>query len=86
MKVSPYLKFLAEKDGPELYLSTGAKFSGIDRAPPGWIKGLANELMSDRQKPAIKDKPEMNLALSLTDAGRFRVKSSNSVTMFLYNW
>ena len=33
MKVKPYLKILAEKDGSDLYLSTGAppsaKFNGV---------------------------------------------------------
>lgn len=98
MKVAPYLKVLAEKDGSDLYLSTGAKPSakfngkltplGKDRAPPGWVESLANELMSDKQKIEFKDKPEMNLALSLTDVGRFRVnifKQRNEVSMVIRN-
>jgi len=98
MKVAPYLKILAEKDGSDLYLSTGArpsaKFSGVltplgkDRAPPGWVEGLAMELMSDKQKAEFKDKPEMNLALSLPDVGRFRVnifKQRNEVSMVIRN-
>jgi twitching motility protein PilU len=98
MKVAPYLKILAEKDGSDLYLSTGArptaKFSGAmkalgkDRAPPGWVESLANELMSDKQKSEFKDKPEMNLALSLPNVGRFRVnifKQRNEVAMVIRN-
>ncbi|MBE9559715.1 MAG: PilT/PilU family type 4a pilus ATPase [Proteobacteria bacterium] len=98
MKVAPYLKILAEKDGSDLYLSTGAKptakFSGTmkalgkDTAPPGWVESLANELMSDKQKIEFKDKPEMNLALSLPDVGRFRVnifKQRNEVSMVIRN-
>ncbi len=98
MKVAPYLKILAEKDGSDLYLSTGAKptakFSGKmkalgkDRAPPGWVESLANELMSDKQKLEFKEKPEMNLALSLPDVGRFRVnifKQRNEVSMVIRN-
>jgi len=98
MKVAPYLKILAEKDGSDLYLSTGArptaKFSGAmkalgkDAAPPGWVESLANELMSDKQKIEFKDKPEMNLALSLPDVGRFRVnifKQRNEVAMVIRN-
>lgn len=98
MKVSPYLKVLAEKDGSDLYLSTGAKpsakFNGVltplgkDPAPPGWVEGLANELMSDKQKSEFKNKPEMNLALSLPDVGRFRVnifKQRNEVSMVIRN-
>ncbi len=98
MKVAPYLKILAEKDGSDLYLSTGAKpsakFSGTltplgkDPAPPGWVESLANELMSDKQKIEFKNKPEMNLALSLPDVGRFRVnifKQRNEVSMVIRN-
>lgn len=98
MKVAPYLKILAEKDGSDLYLSTGAKpsakFSGVlkalgkDPAPPGWVEGLANELMSEKQKLEFQNKPEMNLALSLPDVGRFRVnifKQRNEVSMVIRN-
>jgi twitching motility protein PilU len=98
MKVAPYLKILAEKDGSDLYLSTGAKptakFSGAmkalgkDVAPPGWVESLANELMSDKQKSEFKEKPEMNLALSLPKVGRFRVnifKQRNEVAMVIRN-
>ena len=45
MKITPYLKILSEKEGSDIYMSTGAvpsaKFSGVltplgkDRAPVG---------------------------------------------------
>ncbi|MCK5001688.1 MAG: PilT/PilU family type 4a pilus ATPase [Gammaproteobacteria bacterium] len=98
MKVTPLLKILAEKDGSDLYLSTGAppsaKFSGVltplgkDRAPPGWVESLANEIMTDKQREAFRDKPEMNLALSLPQIGRFRVnifKQRNECSMVIRN-
>ena len=98
MKVAPYLKVLSEKDGSDLYLSTGArpsaKFNGAlthlgkDPAPPGWVEALANELMSEKQKTEFADKLEMNLALSLPDVGRFRVnifKQRNEVSMVIRN-
>ncbi|MES0326603.1 MAG: PilT/PilU family type 4a pilus ATPase [Gammaproteobacteria bacterium] len=98
MKVTPLLKILAERDGSDLYLSTGAppsaKFSGTltalgkDPAPPGWVEGLANEIMNDKQREAFRDKPEMNLALSLPNIGRFRVnifKQRNEVSMVIRN-
>ena len=60
MKISPYLKILAEKDGSDLYLSTGAspsaKFHGTmtalskQKAPPGWVRELAYEIMSEQQQ------------------------------------
>jgi twitching motility protein PilU len=98
MKVTPYLKILAEKGGSDLYFSTGArpsaKFSGVltplgkDAAPPGWVNSLAQEIMNDKQKKEFIEKPEMNLALSVSEMGRFRVnifKQRNEVSMVIRN-
>ncbi|MFT5217981.1 MAG: twitching motility protein PilU [Planctomycetota bacterium] len=98
MKIKPYLKILAEKEGSDLYLSTGAppsaKFNGVlrplgkDPAPLGWVDSLAQEIMNDKQKAEFKLKPEMNLALSLPEIGRFRVnifKQRNEVAMVVRN-
>ncbi len=98
MKVTPYLKVLAEKEGSDVYLSTGArpsaKFSGVltplgkDPCPPGYVEKLAMEMMNDKQKQEFAAKPEMNLALSLPDVGRFRVnifKQRNEVSMVIRN-
>jgi twitching motility protein PilU len=98
MKVTPYLKILAEKDGSDLYFSTGAppsaKFNGVlkplgkDRAPPGWVDSMAQEIMNDKQKAEFRGKPEMNLALSLPNIGRFRVnifRQRNEVSMVIRN-
>ncbi len=98
MKVKPYLKILAEKGGSDLYFSTGAppsaKFNGIlkplgkDRAPPGWVDSMAQEIMNDKQKGEFRAKPEMNLAISLPEVGRFRVnifKQRNETAMVIRN-
>ena len=98
MKVAPYLKVLAEKDGSDIYLSTGArpsaKFNGVlkplakDPFPPGYVETLANELMNEAQLEEFRKKPEMNLALSLPGFGRFRVnifKQRNEVAMVIRN-
>jgi len=98
MKVSPYLKVLAEKDGSDLYLSTGAlpsaKFNGVmtplskKAAPPGWVKSLAMEIMNEDQQHDFEHKPEMNLAISEPGVGRFRVnifKQRNEVSMVIRN-
>ena len=98
MKVTPYLKLLAEKGGSDLYFSTGAppsaKFNGTlkplgkDPAPPGWVDSLAQEIMNDKQKAEFREKPEMNLAISLSEIGRFRVnifKQRNEVAMVIRN-
>lgn len=83
MKISPFLKVLVEKDGSDLYLATGAmpsaKFHGVMTplsktvSPEGWVEGIANEIMSEEQKAQFAKKPEMNLALSESGVGRFRV-------------
>ena len=98
MKVAPYLKILADKEGSDVYLSTGArpsaKFNGVltplgkDPCPPGYVEKLANELMSEKQLEEFRNKPEMNLALSLPNVGRFRVnifKQRNEVSMVIRN-
>ena len=98
MKVKPYLKLLAEKGGSDLYFSTGAppsaKFNGVlkplgkDRAPPGWVDSMAQEIMNDKQKGEFRAKPEMNLAISLPEVGRFRVnifKQRNETAMVIRN-
>ena len=83
MKVSPFLKVLSENDGSDFYFLTGAlpsakfegqlKSIGKDKLPPGYVEQLANELMSEKQKVEFSIKPEMNLALSVSGVGRFRV-------------
>jgi twitching motility protein PilU len=98
MKVTPYLKVLAEKGGSDLYFSTGArpsaKFNGVlkplgkDPAPVGWVNSLAQEIMNDVQREEFAHKPEMNLAISLPEIGRFRVnifKQRNEVSMVIRN-
>ncbi len=98
MKVAPFLKVLVDKDGSDVYLSTGArpsaKFSGIltplskEPCPPGYVEKLAMELMSEKQQREWAEKPEMNLALSLPGVGRFRVnifKQRNEVSMVIRN-
>ena len=98
MKLTPYLTVLAEKDGSDLYLSTGAlpsaKFNGVltalskKAAPMGWVKSLAMEIMNDEQQKDFEHKPEMNLAISESGIGRFRVnifKQRNEVSMVIRN-
>ncbi len=96
MEFNDYLKLLAEKDGSDLFLATGAppsaKFHGklmaIDRKimHPGEIEAIANSLMNEEQKSEFERKPEMNLAISQSGVGRFRVnifKQRNQVSMVI---
>jgi twitching motility protein PilU len=96
MEFDDYLRILAEKDGSDLFLSTGAppsaKFHGklmaIDRKimHPGEIEAIANQIMNEEQKADFEKKPEMNLAISQSKVGRFRVnifKQRNQVSMVI---
>ncbi|MBV1911684.1 MAG: PilT/PilU family type 4a pilus ATPase [Kangiellaceae bacterium] len=96
MEFDDYLRILAEKDGSDLFLSTGAppsaKFHGklmaIDRKimHPGEVEAIANNIMNEEQKADFEKKPEMNLAISQTNVGRFRVnifKQRNQVSMVI---
>lgn len=96
MGLKDYLRILAEKDGSDLFLSTGAppsaKFHGrllaVDKRimQPGEIKQMAYELMDDEQINEFETKPEMNLAISEPNVGRFRVnifQQRNQVSMVI---
>jgi twitching motility protein PilU len=98
MEFLDYLKVLVVKDGSDLYLSTGAppsaKFHGelkvLTREPlqPGEVKRIAYALMDEEQIRDFEHKPEMNLAISETGVGRFRVnifRQRNEVSMVVRN-
>jgi twitching motility protein PilU len=77
------LKILADKEGSDLYYSTGAppsaKFYGtlnqLSEVPllPGESAAIAASMMSEAQREAFGESPEMNLAISRKGLGRFRV-------------
>ena len=83
MRITQWLKTLASENGSDLYLSTGAppcaKFQGqlkpIDSEimKPGDIKEIAYEIMDDTQTAEFEQELEMNLAMSISGFGRFRV-------------
>ncbi len=96
MEFIDYLKYFAERDGSDLYLTTGAppsaKFYGkltpIDKEPmaPGRVEQIAHSLMSEDQREEFKHRPEMNLAISESGVGRFRVnifKQRNQASMVI---
>jgi twitching motility protein PilU len=61
---------------------------GKKAAPSGWVHALASEIMNDNQKKEFAEKPEMNLAISLPNIGRFRVnifKQRNETAMVIRN-
>ena len=96
--INPYLQILAEKDGSDLYLSTGAppcaKFSGklkpLTQQPfkAGEIEAIAEALMDEEQREEFLHELEMNLAISIPGVGRFRInifRQRNEVSIVARN-
>jgi twitching motility protein PilU len=90
------LRILVEKEGSDLYYSTGAppsaKFHGtlnqISDIPmlAGEVAVIANSVMTEEQRNAFEDNPECNLAISRDGLGRFRVnifKQRNEYSMVI---
>lgn len=90
------LRILVDKEGSDLYYSTGAppsaKFYGtlnqISDVPmkPGEVEIIANSVMTEEQRLAFADNPECNLAISREKLGRFRVnifKQRNEYAMVI---
>jgi len=83
MRFNDLLKMMIEKDGSDLFLTTGAppsmKAHGkliplIDKKlPEGMVKKIAYQIMNDDQIAEFEKNPEMNLAIADPDIGRFRV-------------
>lgn len=83
MRIAEWLKILSAEGGSDLYLSTGAppcaKFEGAlkpidsDILQPGEIKEIAYEVMDPVQQAEFEQELEMNLALSISGYGRFRI-------------
>ena len=96
--IDQFLKVLAQKDGSDLYLSTGAppcaKFQGVlkplSQQPykSGDIEQIANEIMDPSQRKDFEEVLEMNLAISIANVGRFRInifKQRNEVSIVARN-
>ncbi len=96
--ITEWLKLLATKNGSDLYLSTGAppcaKFDGKlrpiadDRLRPGDVRKIAEGVMDDTQRAQFEQELEMNLAMSISGYGRFRVnifQQRNEVSMVCRN-
>lgn len=91
-----YLKIMVERDGSDVFFTTGAPVSAKihgkltpiddDPLPKGHTKELAYSLMDEDQKKEFEHKPEMNLAISRPGIGRFRVnifKQRHEISMVL---
>jgi twitching motility protein PilU len=98
MSLVQYLQVLAKHDGSDLYLSTGAppsaKFQGAlkplskDPLKPGQIAALLNAILDDEQKAEFIEELELNIAISTSGGGRFRInafKQRNEVAIVARN-
>jgi twitching motility protein PilU len=98
MEFKDYLKILVQNDGSDLYLTTGAppaaKFQGSLRPLENVsltkerLKQIAYSLMDEDQQRAFEHLPELNLAISEPDIGRFRVnifKQRNTYALVIRN-
>lgn len=98
MELKDYLLLLAQKDGSDIYLSTGAppcaKFQGVLRALakepllPGQVKEIAYSVMDAAQIAEFERTLEMNLAIGESGIGRFRVnifKQRGEISMVIRN-
>lgn len=98
MEIDLLLRQLASQEGSDLYLSTGAppsaRFDGVlkplsdQRFKPGEIAAIAESIMDAEQRLEFDRELEMNLAISLTGVGRFRInlfKQRNDVSIVARN-
>jgi twitching motility protein PilU len=98
MEIDVLLRILAHQDGSDLYLSTGAppsaRFDGVLKPladqpfKPGEVAAIAESIMDAEQRLEFDRELEMNLAISLSGIGRFRVnifKQRNDVSIVARN-
>ncbi|HHH35871.1 MAG TPA: PilT/PilU family type 4a pilus ATPase [Gammaproteobacteria bacterium] len=98
MEFVDYLKLMVAKDASDLYFTVGAPPSmrihgtlmPVDKSPipPGGTAAIAYKIMNQEQIAAFKKNPEMNLAISDSKIGRFRVnifKQRNQIGLVIRN-
>ena len=83
MDIGYFLKLMTDKNASDMFLTTGAPVHikvegklyplGNTGLPPGMVKKIAYSLMDEGQVPEFERDLELNMAISLADAGRFRV-------------
>jgi twitching motility protein PilU len=83
VRITEWLKILSTEGGSDLFLSTGAppcakiqsalKPIASDILQPGEIKDIAGEIMDSTQQAEFERELEMNLAISVSGYGRFRI-------------
>jgi len=82
-RLEPFLKLLADKDGSDLYFSTGTmpaikiqgelRFIGREPLKLGQTRQLAASMLTEDQLAKFDQELELNTALQLPGIGRYRV-------------
>ncbi len=83
MDIGYFLKIMTEKGASDMFLTTGAPVNikvegnlyplGNTGLPSGMVKKIAYSMMDEGQVPAFERDLELNLAIAVKDAGRFRI-------------
>ena len=83
MDIGYFLKLMTEKGASDMFLTTGAPVNikvegklyplGNTGMPNGMVKKIAYSLMDEGQVPAFEKNLELNMAIAVKDAGRFRI-------------
>jgi twitching motility protein PilU len=78
-----FLKLMTEKNASDMFLTTGAPVNikvegklyplGNTGLPPGMVKKIAYSLMDEGDVPRFEKHLELNMAIAVKDAGRFRI-------------
>jgi len=83
MDIGYFLKLMTEKNASDMFLTTGAPVYikvegklyplGNTGLPAGMVKKIAYSLMDEGQVPQFERDLELNMALAVKEAGRFRI-------------
>ena len=83
MDIGYFLKLMTEKGASDMFLTTGAPVNikvegklyplGNTGLPGGMVKKIAYSLMDEGQVPQFERDLELNMAIAVKDAGRFRI-------------
>jgi len=83
MEIAPYLKLMVQRNGSDLFFSTGAPPNmkaegrtiaiGDNKLTTSDMSQLAYSIMNDEQASEFESTMECNLAISVSGVGRFRV-------------
>ena len=83
MDIGYFLKLMTEKGASDMFLTTGAPVNikvegklyplGNTGMPNGMVKKIAYSLMDEGQVPQFERDLELNMAIAVKEAGRFRV-------------